>query len=502
MNKRKTSNAKVIAKLFKSKVVHLKKAAHPTNKNREDASAVDKITPRYNMAYLLDFRNQSTMLGQCISAYSTNTVGRGWYLHYKNKEKETAQMKAEWDFVQTLLENFGADGKSLTEILKIIEEHKLATGNAYIEVIRNLKGEVVEIDFVSPVSMYLMPKSEPIEIEENGIRKMRRFRRFVQEVNGERVFFKEFGDPRPMNRKTGKYEDVPYEQQANEIIHITDVNDGGAYGIPRWMGQFLHMHSARKAEELNYRYFVNGKHIPYMVILSGGTLTAESEAAIRDYLSSISSEQIQHQMLFLEIQKLAVTEEGTQPDIKVQPLTTQQDGLFQELIKNSDDKVQSAFGLPDLYVGKTREINRATAETTRQHAENTIFATEREFFEDLINKKLLKDYNLQYVEVKFKKQPEYSDIESRVKALETLAKLGAITRNEVRAEASNILGKEFEPFQDEESNLPIKLQFSNQQQNQQETEVQKSLNNNWLKDVRDSLEEISQKIRDDEDETY
>lgn len=81
--------------------------------------------------------------------------------------------------------------------------------------------------------------TEPIEVEftfreHNEIKTMKRkkrFRKYVQMVDGKQVFFKEYGDPRIMNLRTGKYEaNTPEELQANEVIHFK--LGSGAYGVP------------------------------------------------------------------------------------------------------------------------------------------------------------------------------------------------------------------------------------------------------------------------------
>ncbi|MBL3267446.1 phage portal protein, partial [Klebsiella pneumoniae] len=73
-----------------------------------------------------------------------------------------------------------------------------------------------------------------------------------------------------------------------EVLHLKIGN--GPYGIPRWVSHVVHMVGARKAEELNLRYFKQGRHIPMAILLKNGILSEESEAAITDYVSNVEGE--------------------------------------------------------------------------------------------------------------------------------------------------------------------------------------------------------------------
>ena len=61
--------------------------------------------------------------------------------------------------------------------------------------------------------------------------------------------------------------------------------------------------------------------------------------------------------------------EGEQkPNLEVVKMADilQKDELFQDYLDNNRRKVQSAFQLPDLYVGYTTDFNRATAQSAQE----------------------------------------------------------------------------------------------------------------------------------------
>ena len=68
----------------------------------------------------------------------------------------------------------------------------------------------------TPVT-YMIRDNDSNELQKYPSRK--RFRRYVQIRDGKRVYFKEFGDPRLINARTGKVDDNA-EVPATEIIHF------------------------------------------------------------------------------------------------------------------------------------------------------------------------------------------------------------------------------------------------------------------------------------------
>ena len=86
----------------------------------------------------------------------------------------------------------------------------------------------------------------------------------------------------------------------------------------------------------------------------------------------------------------------------------QKDELFQDYLENNRKRVQSAFQLPDLYVGYTTDFNRATAQTAQEVTEEQVFQPERKSLAWAINNRPLNCYRFKYVEVYFM-EPDISN---------------------------------------------------------------------------------------------
>ncbi|MGM1447550.1 phage portal protein [Bacillus cereus group sp. BceL305] len=463
------------------------------------------IEPPYRIEDLQQIRENSTILGQCIDAYKRNIAGFGHEMKHKQGDvKETVEMKNEWSYVNDEIIPYFSFDKPFKEILETVIDDKETTGNGYIEVIRNMDKKPAELINMLPQYMRVMRKDqEPQEVEYviNGksIKRKKLFRRYVQEVDNNTIYFKEFGDPRFLNKKTGKYGTVSHgEDEATEVLHLKIGN--GAYGIPRWVSHVVHMVGARKAEELNLRYFKQGRHVPMAMIIKNGLLDDESEAALSEYATSIEGEENQHKFLLLQL-KAGEDESTGEPvpaDIELKSLADilQNDALFLEYDDKSRQKVQSAFRLPDIYVGYSRDFNRATADAAREITEEQVFEPERNSLEFIINNILLLPYELKHVYVNLRK-PEISNTEDMVKMLDVLSKYGGTTFNDLREVAAKVLNKDLEPFDAEEASQPIALvlQAIKKASEQKTTEsIQKTDTPADLvmimKDVRDLLESM------------
>lgn len=458
----------------KAKVITgIKKAETPTAKDGDAKryEIADVLTPKYSICTLFEMKEISTILPQCIEAYKQNIAGFGYQLKYRadeTKNKETAEKKAEWNRVESALKYMHME-KSFVEVLKDAIDDREACGNGYIEVIRNGKREVVELEKIEDAStIRATKKGKAVAVkyyrEGQVFEREKRFRRYVQIIYGNKeVWFKEFGDPRIMDWRTGAFDDnTPGEFQANEILHLKVGN--GAYGVPRWISALIDMYGSRNASELNYRYFKQGRHLPAAILIKNGRLTEDSEAALAEYASSVEGQESAHKFLLLEAEaleqenSLGLEKERASVDIEIKSLAEilQRDGLFVNYGEDNRKKVQSSFRLPDLYTGYSKDFNRATAETAMLITEQQVFIPERKALSFIINNLLLADYELKYVEVELK-DPDISNPTDVATILGAINNIGGVAINDTRELLGNVLGKQLENFDDERANLPTAL---------------------------------------------
>jgi PBSX family phage portal protein len=348
------------------------------------------------------------------------------------------------------------------------------TGNAYWEVLRDGRGQLARLVYVPSHTVRLMPlDAQPIEVVDRVqvspvsfdlVPARRRLRRFVQVQGTEQVFFKAFGDPRTLSKRTGKvFTSVealrradPDDGPATELLHFAIQSPRSPYGVPRWVGALLAVLGSRQMEEVNYLYFENKSVPPLALLISGGRLSESSVPRIERFIEeNLKGKANFHKILILEA-------EGGQGEnrakIELRPLTEaqQQDALFQVYDERNIDKVGGAFRLPRLLRGESKDFNRATAESALRFAEDQVFQPERDEFDYLINRKLLADMGIRFW--RFRSQtPVTRDPERMTAMVERLVRVGVLTPEEGRFLAGDIFNREFRKIGDDWTKRPITL---------------------------------------------
>lgn len=429
-------------------------------------NAGDWIIPPNDFRGLRNLVKNSTILPQCIRAYKNNIAGFGIGVKYIEDVEETKEMAEEFSRAEEIIEllNIEQDTKKVFE--DIIEAREMY-GIAYLEVIRNIAGEVVQIDFIKDTPS--IQKTKPLKPYISSIyyhhgqqiERKKRYCKYKQEIGGNTVYFREFGDPRIMDMRDGKYlkenETLEPEYQANEIIEFSIGTE--PYGEVRWIGQVLGVDGSRKAEGLNNNYFENGRHTPLLIMIKGGTLTDESFDKLQEYMNNIKGAAGQHAFIILETESTdgrADFDQSEKPEIEIKDLANilQKDELFQDYLDNNRRKVQSSFQLPDLYVGYTTDFNRATAQMAMEVTEKQVFQPERKSLAWVINNRLLNSYQFKYVEAYFL-EPDIRNMDDLYKILTVCNNAGGLTPNKARQIIFEAYGEIAEDYPEEWGNIPL-----------------------------------------------
>ncbi|MBQ9346596.1 MAG: phage portal protein [Oscillibacter sp.] len=445
----------------------VQKADTSTQVTRPDAeNAGDWISQPVDLRGLKTMVGNSSILPQCIRAYKNNICGFGIGIRYVDDEKETEERAAEFTHAQEIIDLLNTE-QDTKEVFEDLVEAREIYGIAYLEVIRNAAGEVVQIEFVRDTPSVM--KSKPLDpyIETvyfyrgNEIPRKRRFCKYRQDIGGKTVYFKEFGDPRMMDRRSGEYltdgETVEMEYQANELMEFAIGTE--PYGEIRWIGQVLGVDGSRKAEGLNNNYFENGRHTPLMIIIKGGTLSDESFEKLQEYMNDIKGEAGQHAFIVLETEGTDARvdfDDFDKQDIEIKDLASilQKDELFQDYLDNNRRKVQSAFQLPDLYVGYTTDFNRATAQTAQEVTEKQVFQPERRSLAWAINNRLLNGYRFRFVEAYFL-EPDITNPDDIAKLLTVANAAGGLTPNKAKQIVYEAYGEVSEDYPSEWGDVPL-----------------------------------------------
>lgn len=359
----------------------------------DKAGEVAIIEPMFKPGVLKAVCQQNNILLQCVDAMIVNVDGTGHTIELVEGQKENESDK------QVLTDFFDEPypGKSMITLRRLVRDDLEQTGVGYIEVSRNIKGDIVMMNHLDCTDMRLLRYDEPVLVNkvvqragrEMTVQIRARERRFVQCVNGKKTYFKEFGASRELDRATGKWapkgQTLGIQQRASEILYFTVKKEPKTpYGSPRWINQLPSVLGSRKAEEFNLDFFDAGGLPPVLVVVQGGYLGDGVKDSLQAHLSGKGSK---HRAAIVEaISSSGSLDSSGSVKVTVERFGTerQQDSMFQAYDKNCEEHVRVAFRLPPLFIGRSEDYNFATAETGYMVAEAQIFLPERNEFDEVM----------------------------------------------------------------------------------------------------------------------
>lgn len=442
------------------------------------------IEPPFDMLTLAMLPEANTELIPCLEALETNIEMFGHRFKPRINEKKGIpdDIKVAVDAEKIALENFFmyCTQEPFIEFRSRLRRDLETTGNNYYEIIRSSNGTIQSFQHMPSYQMRLSPlEDEPfmyerpiLELQSDKsvkvvkINQYKRFRRFIQSrsilrknleiVEGEHktVWFKEFGDPRIYNKKTGEIVKNPAElkeeDRANEVIHTKIYSSRTPYGLPRYIGNLLSIFGDRAAEEINFITFKNN-NIPSMIVaVSNGMLTEDSIERVTEFVESqIQGSDNYSKFLVLEAEGNEEGEDGGHIKIDVKPLVSEQhkDALFQEYSANNRDKIRRVWRLPPIFVGRSDDYTRSTSESSRRLGDEQIFAPQRDLFDANMNRNIFPEMGFVYHRYK-SNSPNTTDNQELVKILSGSEKTGGMTPRIARLLLTDILGMDLPDFVD------------------------------------------------------
>lgn len=411
--------------------------------------SVNIIEPPYNMLRLQYLAEENNALAPCIDAMVTNIDGTGYVIE---PEDEGSDSETEGDEVDEVIdtkiknaEDFFAEpwmGQSFITLRKKLRRDLETMGNAYLEVIRSLAGEIVFIRHIDAKTMRIVALDQEVVVKKKFRRGGReielkvgvRERRFVQSMNSKRIFFREFNSSRNLDRSNGRWElkgeTLSAQKRANEMIHFTVNKDQETpYGVPRYTSQIPSVLGSRKAEEFNLTFFDSGGVPPMLILVQGGEMAPAAKKALQNSIKA--GNKSKHEPVVIEAHNSSGSIDGANTvrvTVERFGAERQQDSMFEKYDEKCEQRIRRAFRLPPIMVGKSEDYSFATAFASYTVAEAQVFAPEREEFDEIINLSLMKEmfpgYKLRSLPLTVK------NVDNQLKAIEIASNKGAIDKEQ------------------------------------------------------------------------
>ncbi len=395
----------------------------PEDQFTQEYSSGEVIEPPFDLFTLAILPESSSILGPCIDAMAINIEGLGHRVVPRDEidpvqDELSPTIQAELSKVGNFFDNATLEG-TLEQSRDKWRRDLETTGNAYIEV--QMSGvEPTEPAGLTHLSSWMMRlrksdeeptqytvpravKSESGEwsIQEFPTRKF--FRRFIMKKgsSSKKVYFKEWGDPRVINYKTGEvladdWASASEEQRllaANPVIHIKLYSPRSPYGLPRYVGLFFTIYGNRAVEVINYTT-LRCNNIPALIMMATNVqVSAGSVRRIKEFVEErIQGDNNYSTILIVEGEPIGegLKDPGTMKlELKSLTETQHTDAMFVNYRKENDESIRQSFRLPPIFIGRSDDYNRATADASRKLAEEQVFAPERHNIDSIFNTTLV-----------------------------------------------------------------------------------------------------------------
>ncbi len=429
--------------------------------NEYGGNIVEPEIPPERFASLVE---QNNTLSQCISAMEVNIDGTGYEIVRADKVALSTEDKIE---VAKLDEFFSEvyPATSLTTVRRQNRRYLESVGYSCIEVIRNPKGDIIFLRTLDPKTIRLMKLGPSVPAKKSitrggttlTVNLQVRERIFVQMINTNKVYFKEFGASRDLDKKTGKWaqsgSQLPADTRSSEIIYLT-VNKSvkTAYGVPRWLNNLPSVIGSRSAEELNLEYFDSGGVPPLMVLIAGGSMGAEALKQIRALLSGKAKEKLRGVVADIH-STTGDIHKGGGVSVQVETFDSarQQDSMFETYDEKCEKRTRGSWRLPPLFVGKAEDYSFASVFASYTLGEAQVFSPERDEFDEAFNNTIMKVLTGGLYLLR-SKPLTVADATSKLKALELAAKHRVVSRNQLR-EGLNVSSDLDIPMEEEDGEL-------------------------------------------------
>jgi len=445
------------------------------------ANSLSIIPTPYSLQQLTVIVQQSSITRQCIDSMVTNTAANGFMIVPMDDSTTIDDSdKGEIDTLNSYIQ-YANPTQSLSTLSELLANDYETYGYSFREVIRSRNNRISGLRHAPAFNIRILHDSagyvEVIRKVTRGgrrttIRELRLFKKYIQQLaavgtqasidtsNGrglEQIYFKEFGDPRRMDYRNGKYQDdikdgyiVEDKHLATEILHERQISPD-AYGIPIYTAALPAILGTRESEMVNLDYFENNTVPPAMLTVSGGRLTQNSFQALDDLLTGKGlGKDRAHQMLLIEaIAETNGLDDNSTVQINLEKLTDvrQSDGLFKEYEQSSAEKVRSLYRIPPILLGLSSG-NYSNSTLAIHTAETQVFEPSRSRHDDFWNMNLVnhpEGLNLQTVKLKSKSMSltESSEV---VKAMATVNVSGGLTPRTAVQLSRDVLGMDIPQY--------------------------------------------------------
>lgn len=377
---------------------------------------LDCAPPPYNMAYLTQLYEISSIHAAAVDARVDNVVGLGWYFDYTEKTKRDREAVASDEEERIKFDRILAKEKSrlsstlddmvgndeIEEVLNAVVKDTYTTGNGYFEIGRTIEGKIAYLG-------HIPSKDVRVRRQKDG---------FVQYVDGTPIFFRNFGD-------LTKRDPFKQDMNPNELIHYKVYSPGNQYyGVPEVVSVVDAVAGIQYATKYNLEYFEN-KAVPrYIIKLKNVKINSEQQGKLMKFFET-TTRQTSHRSIMVPIVG------NKDSDISFEAVETgKQEASFGEYIEMNMMMILARHRIAKSYLGVSDGAGLSASRDSDKIFKDSVTGPQQRILEKKLSRMLreLSDrFEFKLAEYSLTDEKTQSDID------EKYLRMGVFVPDEVRA---------------------------------------------------------------------
>ena len=379
----------------------------------------------------------------CCHVKAAAVLANGYQFEHRSREARTVPPGMVSDFESL----FGHDG--VEELVRRVETDYGALGNAFIEVMRDQQGVILNgarqgaVRRFKHVPAFTMFRLAPVKAgaPTHGD--------FVQIVGSTRVYFREFGTEASLYQSfEGRY--------PQEMIHLREYSPTNAwYGIPSiWSSLYAAL--SNRLQHLNVIEFFEDKGISrYLLIMDGGyqTIDEENQSTLTNYINSLMAVRGNKLVMIGTPNGTVSTLQELRTDLKFDEYNVVRSANRDEICRSHGVPprivaIVSSSALGGTGEGETQfELFKSLVVNPRQRAYERLF--DRVFFSQNTRRNA---WTVNFRDI------DYADALRKAQALNTLVRGGMMNINEARSsEGMPGIGKDGDRYIIVSGGMPVPI---------------------------------------------
>ena len=333
-------------------------------KEEEQFGINELVAPPNSPTSLLQLYDMNSTFSACVNQIAEDVAGLGWRLELKEGEEEDEDEKKK---INGLLDKPNPE-EYLRHILKEMLIDVGIIGWGGFEIVKNRIEEVAEIWHIAGHTFRIHKKKK----------------KFCQQRNNDKVWFKRYGEEKDISPETGKVSKLGLEDRASELIYYKRYYPrSDYYGAPPILSAVGSLVGLIGIRDYNLSFFEN-YGVPAALITLTGKWKDGSAKKIKNFLDTeIRGSENMHRTMVFQVPDENAKFQWQQLSVDIK------EGSFRLYRESLQEDILIAYSMPGERIGVRPRVGKLgggsmTTEATKIYIESVVEPLQKDM-EDIIN---------------------------------------------------------------------------------------------------------------------